>query len=553
MFPTLTAVRLSLPSLRLIGPSVLAVFFCLLAGPPFAQTAEQFPLGRSLQVLERDLTSPEYAEVLDTMIPTDLAAEWKRVATADNHEVFLKEHGGLAAVKGDPALRAAWERRQKIAADFLDLMRAAYTKRGLKAPFDAGEQIDLLELGRQSASTEPRAPLQVVMPAAGSERQWPRFRGPDGQGTVFDTAIPLEWGPERNIAWSVELPGKGNSSPVVWNDRLFLTTATEDGAERSIHCFDRNTGNLRWKLTVEAPEGRETLYWKNTFASSTVATDGERVIAFLGNAGLVCCDFDGHELWRRDLGRFETMHGPGTSPLINRDRVFLVQDQTRGESLFAAFDKTTGRELWRHKRPGAACWTTPVVLRVDDHEELVVNGSGEVIGYDPETGKELWKVRGSSIESVPNLVIGGGLIYSTSGRNGPIIAIRPGARGDATATHIQWQLPRGGPHVPSPLFHDGRLYIVNDMGIATCLAAETGELLWQTRLRGKFSMSPLEVEGRILVTNESGTTYVLASAPEFRLLAENELNDGVLATPAVVGGCIYFRTGSRLICVAAAK
>jgi len=512
---------------------------------------ERYPLGLSLKLLERDLTSKEYADVLETMIPTDLAAEWKRVGTADNHEAFLEEHGGQAKVLADAQLKLAWERRVRIADGYLDLMRAAYKKRGLTAPFDKGEKIDLLAAGAAAgkAADLPAVSVRVVMPAPGAERQWPRLRGPTGQGTALDIDFPLSWGDTENIAWKSEIPGRGNGSPVIWNNRIFVTSATEDGQERWLLCYDRDQGTLLWKQPAPNAATQEKLYWKNSYASSTPVTDGERVIAFFGNAGLVCFDFSGKQLWHEDLGSFVTMHGPGTSPVLYKDKIFLAQDQNQGESVFAAYDKQTGRRIWQRPRPPAMCWTTPVVLRVGDHDELVQNGSLTVIAYDPETGEPIWSVAGSSLESIPMLVVGDGMIYSTSGRNGPILAIRPGGEGDVTATHVAWQLPRGGPHVPSPVFYDGRLYLVNDTGIATCLDARTGETLWQTRLRGRFSMSPIEAGGKLLLTSETGTTYVLEAGADFKLLATNELSEDVLATPAVIGGRIYFRTKSHLLCV----
>ena len=521
------------------------------AEPAKPSSSDPYPLGLSLRLLERDLTSQDYAIVLETMIPTDLEAEWKRVATADNHEAFLARHGGKEKVVADPGLKAAWERRVKIADGFLELMRSAYKKRGIAAPFDKGEKIDLVAAGAAggAANEQPAVVMRVVMPAAGAERQWPRLRGPTGQGTALESDFPLTWSETENVIWKSEIPGRGNGSPVIWDQRLFVTSASDDGQERWLLCYDRRTGALLWQQSAPKAAAQEKLYWKNTYASTTPVTDGQRVIAFFGNSGLVCFDFTGKQLWHQDLGTFPTMHGPGASPVLHKDLVFFVQDQTQGASVFAAFDKTTGAKIWQHARPQDACWTTPTVLHVGDHDELVVNGSHTIIAYHPETGEPIWSVAGTSRESIPMLVIGGGLIYSTSGRNGPIMAIRPGGTGDVTATHIAWQLPRGGPHVPSPAYYDGRLYLVNDTGIATCLAAQTGETIWQTRLPGRFSMSPIEAGGKLIVTSETGTTYILEADSEFKLLATNELGEDMLATPAVLGGRIYFRTKGHLVCV----
>ena len=391
--------------------------------------------------------------------------------------------------------------------------------------------------------------LRTVMPAPGAERQWPRLRGPDGQGSTFDTQLPLHWGPAENIVWKTEIAGRGNSSPVIWDERIVITAASEDGKTRNLLCYSRRDGRLLWTHAAPVSAARESLYTKNTFASSTAVTDGQRVIAFFGNGGLVCVDMEGHAQWHVDLGLFPTMHGPGTSPVLYKNMVIVIQYQTRGKSLFAAFDKRTGAKLWQKDRENAACWSTPVVLHSVDHDELVYNGSNYLAGYQPETGRELWRVAGTTHEAIPTVVVGKGLLISASGRNGPTMGIRPGGRGDVTETNVVWRNPRGGPHVPSPLYHDGRVYIVNDTGIATCLDAADGHVIWQHRLRGRFSMSPIEAEGRILVTSEEGRSTIFQAGDSFQVLAENDLDEPVLATPALLAGRLYFRSAHHLWCV----
>lgn len=198
-------------------------------------------------------------------------------------------------------------------------------------------------------------------------------------------------------------------------------------------------------------------------------------------------------------------------------------------------------------------WSTPVVARIGDRDELLYNGSKTVVSYDPETGKELWRAEGSSIEAIPMLVFGGGMIFSVSGRNGPILALRPGGNGDISSTHIAWSLPQGGAHVPSPVYVEGMLFMVNDMGIAMAIDAANGKTLWQKRLPGKFSMSPIEAGGKILVTNETGKTYILAASRKFEILAENDLDEVNLATPALVDGKLYFRTAEHLWAIGDSK
>ncbi len=247
------------------------------------------------------------------------------------------------------------------------------------------------------------------------------------------------------------------------------------------------------------------------------------------------------------------MHGAGTSPLLYRNEVICIQYQSKGKTLFAAFDKRTGKKLWQHDRPNAMCWSTPVMLRIGDRDELVYNGSDNLIaGTIRKPATNCWRVSGTSGEAIPTVVVGGGCLFSASGRNGPTMAIRPGSTGDITETNIVWRNLRGGPHVPSPLYHDGRLYIVNDTGIATCLDAVDGHTVWQHRLRGRFSMSPVGCRDRILVTNEDGQSTIFRPADRFEVLAENDLDEAVLATPALVGDRLYVRSAQHLWCIGGA-
>ena len=525
--------------------------------------AEDHPLSQQLEVLERDVANPDYHAVLKAMISTDLAAEWQRVATPDNYHLFARQHRGLEGVRRDALLTSAYERRKAIATQFLQLLRGVYDQKKLTPPFeDEAVLIRVLDSGvkadRKLAAGD--VSVEFVMPSEGAEKQWPCFRGPTSHGIVFDTQLPLTWSDTENVLWRVKLPGRGNSSPVVWGDRLFVTAESElrpDDAplrtndkapDRLLLCFSTD-GKLLWQHTAPRPPVQEVLYWKNTLASATPVTDGERVIAFLGNAGLMCCDMTGNRLWHIDLGTFPTTHGPASAPVLYQNLVILIQDQNKGQSLCAAFDKRTGEKVWQRERPKSMGWSNPVVLRIAGRDELIFNGSNAVMGYEPATGDELWSCAGTSIESIPNIATGGGLLFSTSGRNGPIFAIRPGGRGDVTDTHVVWRSEHGGPHVPSPAYHDGRLYIVNDTGIVTCFDATSGDTLWHKRLRGHFSTSPLLVGDMLLLISEEGVTYVLQCGPRFEQLGENSLSETIYATPAVVGGRFYFRSTTSLICV----
>jgi outer membrane protein assembly factor BamB len=535
---------------RLVCVALVVVSACALAADT-SDIDQRYPLGPQLRVLAADINSPAYRKlVTEKMLTTDLAAEWQRVVTDDNADSFLKAHGGKDKVLADANLRRAYERRVAIREQFLDLMRAGYQRYKQTPPFDRGAQAEAAGTMRQDSSGR-RLPVQVVLPAPGAEQHWPRFRGPTGQGLTGCKDLPIHWDRDgKNIVWRVPVPGQGNSSPILWGERLFLTASAPDGTARALHCFRSTDGKLLWSRQPPTAPPESGVRPKNGYASATPVTDGQHVIAFLGSVGLVCYDFEGHLLWHHAV-RCHTMHGTGSSPLLYRDKVILVQDQNYADSVFLALDKHTGKLWWQQRRPRAMTWSTPVVIRVGDHDELVFAGGETVRGYDPETGRELWTLNGPTQEVIPTLVVGKDLLFCASGRNGPTLALRPAGQGDVTRSHLVWRSPRTGPHVPSPIYLDGRLYVVNDTGVATCLDGETGKLLWQERLPDRFSASPIEAGGLLYFPAESGTTYVLRAADRFTLVAQNDLGAPILASPAVVGKRLFLRTAEELVRIGA--
>lgn len=514
------------------------------------EAEDKYPLDPQLRVLAEDVSSPEYRKlVTEKMLSTDLAAEWQRVETADNPESFLKKHGGKEKVLADPELKRAYERRVAIRNDFLDLMREGYRRYKQVPPFDQGAKAETA--GTLVATTGgPRVTLEIVPSSPGAEHQWPRFRGPSGQGLTGLKRLPVRWDRDGiGVAWRTRIPGKGNSSPVVWGERIFLTTSDADGNERFVHCLSVADGRVHWTRPVPQKQPEQGVRAKNGFASSTPVTDGERVIAFFGSCGLVCYDVEGNLLWRYDDFRVRTTHGTGASPVLYKDLVILVQDQNQADSVCLALDKRTGKKVWQRQRPKAMGWSTPVIVRVNGRDELVYPGAETVKAYDPATGKELWSMSGATVEVVPMIVVGKDLAYSASGRNGPFLAFRAGGNGDVTNTHLAWRVVRGGPHVPSPILVGGRLYTVGDTGIATCLDAETGKLIWQKRLPDRFSASPVEAGGLLYFPGESGVTYVVRAADWFEVVARNDLGSPILASPAVAGGRLLLRTQDELVCI----
>jgi outer membrane protein assembly factor BamB len=398
--------------------------------------------------------------------------------------------------------------------------------------------------------------VRMIEVDAVAAKYWPRWRGPSGQGQVPDGPYPDRWSASQNIVWRATVAGRGNSSPIVWGDRIFLTTAHDGGQRLSLVCFRRSDGKQLWEAFVPQ-SGFERGHPKNGHASATPVTDGRRVYASFGSHGLLAVDFDGKMAWHRPVGRIANYHGSAGSPALYKDRLFLYQDHDGSEaggSFVAAFDTATGKELWRTPRDARVGWGTPVVITAGGRDELIVSSQRRVHAYDPATGKELWSAAGNTFEVIPTPVVGHGLVYCASGRAGPTMAIRPGGSGDVTSTHVAWSVAKGSPFVPSPMLVGDVLYLVNDMqSIVTAYEAKSGALLFQGRLgterREGFSSSPVAVNGQVFFTNDDGETFVLKASRTFELSHVNQLGEAVLASPALVDGRWYFRTASSLVAI----
>jgi outer membrane protein assembly factor BamB len=423
-------------------------------------------------------------------------------------------------------------------------------------------QPEPLKAAGEGGGTASDLSAAMILPEGQAMRYWSRWRGPSGQGLVEGSGYPDTWSETENVLWKVKVPGRGHSSPIVWGNQVFLTTAAEDGSRRSVLCFRRSDGKPLWDTAVPAALA-EKLQAKNSYASASVSTDGRRVYAYFGNAGLVAVDLNGKLLWHAGFGTINLYHGPGGSPLLYKDRLILYQEQrSMGRSapaepgFIVAIEKATGRVLWRQERDPQPGWGTPIAVRVGDHAEIIVSSSRRIDAYDPETGKILWYCNGNTVEVIPTPVVGHGMIYCCSGRAGPTLAVRPGGSGDVTGTHIVWSTPKGSSFVPSPLLLGNYLYTINDMvSVVSCHDARTGELFGQLRLgeaqREGFSASPVAVGGKAFFTNDEGETFVLSPPPDFKLLHVNRLNERTLASPALVDGRWYFRTQDHLLCIGA--
>ena len=401
----------------------------------------------------------------------------------------------------------------------------------------------------------PAVNVEMIVIEGEGAKYWPRWRGPSGQGYVVGTNYVDAWSATDNVKWKAVVPGLGHSSPIVWRDRIFLTTSSLAGDRLSMIAFDRQTGKQLWE-TVVPSRGVEHVYDKNSRASATPTTDGERVYASFGTHGIVAFDFNGKIAWQTHLGEIDNYHGTAGSPLLYKDRVFIHQDHRHpsNPAFVVALDAKTGREVWKKARTEIVGWGSPIVIRAGDRDELIVHSHRRVAAYDPSTGAELWTVRGNMPEVIPTPVVGHGLVFCSSGRAGPTFAIKPGGAGDVTSTHVQWSSPRGSPFVPSGIIHGDLLYLVNDMqSILTVLEATTGQAVYQERLgvavREGFSASPVAVGDKLFFTNDQGQTFVVQAGRSFKLLRVNELGARVLASPALVDGTWYWRTDKELLAI----
>ena len=402
--------------------------------------------------------------------------------------------------------------------------------------------------------------------AAVHAADWPRFRGPNGTGVSTDKDVPVQWSDKDGVLWKVPIPGRGNSSPIVWGDRLFVQSAAEDGAERWLFCLNANSGEMIWKKT--APGAAAHTHPKNTLSSSTPATDGERVYAVFWDGKdlqLTAYDFKGEKVWTRDLGSYESEHGAGVSPMVYDGKVYVADDQgasqnydTTAPSTVMAFNAKDGTDAWKASRKSfRACYSTPFILEAEKGKpELIVASTAGVSSYNPSSGAEnwnyVWSFSTHPLRTVASPILAGGLVIANAGEGGKgrsLIAIKPG-KGDVTKTNLVWQDEKSYSYVPTLLASGDFLYCVNDDGFASCHDARTGDEKWTKRLSGHFSSSPVLIDGKVYATNEEGDVYVFEANPkEYKPLAKNRLGEGVISSPAVSNNRLYIRGASDLICV----
>jgi outer membrane protein assembly factor BamB len=402
---------------------------------------------------------------------------------------------------------------------------------------------------------------------------WPQFRGADSDGLAEGATLPETWSTTENVVWKAGIPGWGWSSPVIWGDRIFVTSAVSENEREKLviggypgghvqptdvhrwmtYGLDFDTGKILWEGVP--PEERHP---KNSYANATPITDGERVYAYFGNIGLFCYGMNGEKVWEKRLGSFPMRGGwgPGASPVLHEDRIYLVNDNEKA-SFLVALDKATGEEVWRVERQERSNWSTPYIWENAQRTEIVTIGTGKIRSYDLN-GKVLWELTGTSglVSLMP--VAKHGMLYLGAGYHyGPLYAIRPGASGDISLASgetrnewIVWFQPRGSSIHPCYLISGERLYVLFDAGLLTCFNAKTGEEIFpRKRLNtggGRFYASPWAYNGKIFLLNEDGTTWVVEDGPEFKVIRKNVLNDYAWATPAISRGSLFIRTYTTL-------
>lgn len=450
----------------------------------------------------------------------------------------------------------------------------------------------------------------LLLPLASWGSDWPQFRGPHANGLTEEAKLPTEWGADKNILWKIKLPGVAWSQPIVWGDKVFVTTAVSDKQQKpsagrmgggggrppggggggrppggrppgggggrpsppppdvlyrwEVLCLDRTTGKEIWKQTALERKPTIPIHSTNTYASETPITDGERLYVYFGMTGLFCYDLQGKLLWKKDLGSYPMMAGWGTgsSPVLEGDRLFLQCDNEE-KSFLVALDKKTGDEVWRQAREERSTWGTPFVWKNKQRTELVTAGARKIRSYDPASGKILWEVGNITGRCTASPVGDADTLFVGTGGGpqgpGPLYAIKAGATGDLTLKegttsneHILWSIQKSGPPKASPLLYQGHLYIVDERGgLVTCLDARTGTQKYRERIAGAkgFTSSPWAYDGKVFCLDEEGSTFVLKAGPEFKLLGKNALGEMFWSSPAIAGGALYLRGVDHLFCV----
>ena len=424
-------------------------------------------------------------------------------------------------------------------------------------------------------------PAAAAALRAGSDNNWPALGGADGMSISPESGLPIRWSATDNVAWKTPIPGRGHSSPIVWGDRIFLTTAVK-GAEvpghgPALHTFggspfihpdavdaefshqyrvialDTAGGDVVWNVLADEGLPYDDRHRMSSFAAPTAATDGEFVYAYFGTPGLFAYDFAGNLQWSAKIGEIPTLGlGVGSSPVLVGELVIIQADEDHGDhSTLVAFDKRTGEEIWRVDRRIQVSWTTPTIVTVRGRTELLTNGNEWLISYDPATGEELWRMQGVGAYAIHRPLIHGDTMIATAGYPQKIVkSVKLGGSGDLTDTdYLAWSYNKGTAYIASNLAYDGYVYLLNDQGILTCLDANTGKIIYEggrMPVAQRFSASPVAFDGKFLMSGNDGEVFVVRAGPEFEILATNSMGEAIWASPAIANGRIYIRTLEHL-------
>jgi outer membrane protein assembly factor BamB len=428
--------------------------------------------------------------------------------------------------------------------------------------------------------------LLVCLSTSATAQQWPHWRGPSASGLSTETGLPVQWSDAQGIAWTAEIRGLGISSPIVWGDRVFVTSqvgrgdarrgprlvqsgSADEAGERPlgtgpraadgpvsflITAIDRASGRKAWEYAAPAAGPLPSVHDKHNLASPSPVTDGSRVYAWYGTGQVIAVDLDGKLVWQKhlgaDYGRFEINWGHGSSPVVHGNTLFLLCYHDPASYLLA-LDARTGAVRWKtNASAGVTSYSTPLVIESGAATEVIVNSSDGVSAYDASTGARRWHVSESNRFPIPTPLFHDGIIYASRGyRSSPFMAIRPGGEGNVAASHVVWRAPSGGPYISSLLYYDGLIYMVGDVGVLTVIDAKTGGRVFQERIGGVYSASPVAADGKIYLVSEDGVTTVVAAGRTPRVLARNKLNARLLASPAIAGGRLFLRSDDAIYAI----
>ena len=394
--------------------------------------------------------------------------------------------------------------------------------------------------------------LTIFTLAASPADDWPAWRGPNGNGISTESVAPMKWSASENIAWRIEIPGRGRSSPIVTGDRVFVTTGVEEDQSRRVICIHRADGRILWSKSVHTGPGGK-MHQDNTMASSTPATDGERVFAaFVDDQGMkvVALDMDGNLLWNATPGTYFSNHGFAASPVIYGEGV-IINGHQDGTAFVVMLDRRTGDEVWRYTPTiNQRSFSTPVLTQYNGKDQLILTGSQQTLGLNPSTGELLWNVSGPSEKFVCTPSVGHNMVFSFGGSpEKKSLAVKLGGTGDVSETHVVWRSERGMPYVPSPLLVGDYLHIISDLGVYTCVEPVSGKVLHTARAAGSTYSSPIAVGDRVYMFEDTGTCTIFENRPGFHVLAKNSLDEEMYTTPAVSNGQMFVRTTTALICI----